>query len=206
MASQEHRVSLRLPFPSISVGRKRGLLFSLAPVQLGQNTRMNFTSTGTWDVLSFALDLTRASVSSSSWLGGWRDAISPTPFLGWHWVDGTNASNLNCGSSGCGVFSSGQPRYSSLSSLARLTLLSSRWEGMSCAIFLKHSTLFFLIRRSHSVSFTRAQGIPKYKIGLGGENCKGRISRCWCVCGARSRLLRYPQRPAQCPCVCLLPA
>ena len=27
---------------------------------------------------------------------------------------------------------------------------------------------FFLIRRSHSVSFTRAQGIPKYKIGLGG--------------------------------------
>jgi hypothetical protein len=26
----------------------------------------------------------------------------------------------------------------------------------------------FLIRRSHSVSFTRAQGIPKYKIGLGG--------------------------------------
>lgn len=102
------------------------MLFSLAPFQNGQTTRMNFTSTGTWDVLSFALDLTRASVSSSSWLGGWRDAISPTPFLGWHWVDGTNASNLNCGSSGCGVFSSGQPRYSSLSSLARSTLLSSR--------------------------------------------------------------------------------
>jgi len=25
----------------------------------------------------------------------------------------------------------------------------------------------FLIRRSHSISFTRAQGIPKYKIGFG---------------------------------------
>ena len=27
---------------------------------------------------------------------------------------------------------------------------------------------FFHMRRSHSISFTRAQGIPKYKIGLGG--------------------------------------
>jgi hypothetical protein len=26
---------------------------------------------------------------------------------------------------------------------------------------------FFHIRRSHSISFTRAQGIPKYKIGFG---------------------------------------
>ncbi len=26
---------------------------------------------------------------------------------------------------------------------------------------------FFLIRRSHSISFTRAQGTPKYKIGFG---------------------------------------
>ena len=28
---------------------------------------------------------------------------------------------------------------------------------------------FFLIHRSHSISFTRAQGIPKYKIGFGRE-------------------------------------
>jgi hypothetical protein len=27
--------------------------------------------------------------------------------------------------------------------------------------------MFFLIRRSHSISFTRARGIPKYKIGFG---------------------------------------
>ncbi len=28
---------------------------------------------------------------------------------------------------------------------------------------------FFLIPRLHSISFTRAQGIPKYKIGFGRE-------------------------------------
>ncbi len=28
---------------------------------------------------------------------------------------------------------------------------------------------FPLIHRSHSISFTRAQGIPRYKIGLGGK-------------------------------------
>ena len=27
--------------------------------------------------------------------------------------------------------------------------------------------IFFLIHRSHSISFTRAQGIPKYNIGFG---------------------------------------
>jgi hypothetical protein len=33
---------------------------------------------------------------------------------------------------------------------------------------------FFIIRRSHSISFTRAQGIPKYKIGFGREK-DGRV-------------------------------
>jgi hypothetical protein len=33
---------------------------------------------------------------------------------------------------------------------------------------------FFLIHRSHSISFTRAQGIPKYKIGFGREK-DGRV-------------------------------
>jgi hypothetical protein len=38
--------------------------------------------------------------------------------------------------------------------------------------------MFFLILRSHSTSFTGAQGVPKYKIGLGrGKGWKnwGRI-------------------------------
>ena len=29
------------------------------------------------------------------------------------------------------------------------------------------------MHRSHSISFTRAQGIPKCKIGLGGVGCRG---------------------------------
>jgi hypothetical protein len=33
---------------------------------------------------------------------------------------------------------------------------------------------FFRIHRSHSISFTRAQGIPKYKIGFGREK-DGRV-------------------------------
>jgi hypothetical protein len=37
---------------------------------------------------------------------------------------------------------------------------------------------FFLIHRSHSISFTRAQGIPKYKIGFGREK-DGRVGRDW---------------------------
>jgi hypothetical protein len=40
-------------------------------------------------------------------------------------------------------------------------------------IFLR-AVIFFLIHRSHSISFTRAQGIPKYKIGFGREK-DGRV-------------------------------
>jgi hypothetical protein len=39
-------------------------------------------------------------------------------------------------------------------------------------VFFHHSAssgFFFLIHRSHSISFTRAQGIPKYKIRFGRE-------------------------------------
>jgi hypothetical protein len=35
---------------------------------------------------------------------------------------------------------------------------------------------FFLKHRSHSISFTRPQGIPKYKIGFGREK-DGRVGR-----------------------------
>ncbi len=36
-----------------------------------------------------------------------------------------------------------------------------------CCCFCCFFVVFFLIHRSHSISFTRAQGIPKYKIGFG---------------------------------------
>ena len=42
---------------------------------------------------------------------------------------------------------------------------------------------FFLIHRSHSISFTRAQGIPKYKIGFGREE----DGSCCCPCEPRGR-------------------
>jgi hypothetical protein len=35
-----------------------------------------------------------------------------------------------------------------------------------CIIHMYYYYYFFLIHRSHSISFTRAQGIPKYKIGV----------------------------------------
>jgi hypothetical protein len=38
--------------------------------------------------------------------------------------------------------------------------------------------VFFLRHRSHSISFTRAQGIPRYKIGFGREK-DGRVGRDW---------------------------
>ena len=37
---------------------------------------------------------------------------------------------------------------------------------------------FFLIHRFHSISFTRAQGIPKYKIAFGWEK-DGRVGERW---------------------------
>ena len=36
---------------------------------------------------------------------------------------------------------------------------------------------FFLIHRSHSISFTRAQGIPKYKIGFGRGERLGELGK-----------------------------
>jgi hypothetical protein len=41
-------------------------------------------------------------------------------------------------------------------------------------VAVKPDTSFFLIHGFHSISFTRAQGIPKYKIGFGREK-DGRV-------------------------------
>jgi hypothetical protein len=42
---------------------------------------------------------------------------------------------------------------------------STAWPGPFASLWV----FFPLIHRSHSISFTRAQGIPKYKIGFGRE-------------------------------------
>ena len=61
---------------------------------------------------------------------------------------------------------------------------------------------FFLIRRSHSISFTRAQGIPKYKIGLGGGK-DGRVGEIMKIQQGRRRLTYRRHCPAQGPCALL---
>ena len=60
--------------------------------------------------------------------------------------------------------------------------------GVACFACLPAPAFFSLIHRSHSISFTRAQGIPKYKIGFGREK-DGRVGerlvegafRCICL-------------------------
>jgi hypothetical protein len=42
------------------------------------------------------------------YLGGTRGAA--TAPWGWRWVDGTNYSNIDCGTMGCGIFPSTAPR------------------------------------------------------------------------------------------------
>ena len=48
-----------------------------------------------------------ASAATYVWIGGCRTGSVGT--AGWSWVDGTDASNLNCGSIGCGPWTSGGP-------------------------------------------------------------------------------------------------
>ena len=48
--------------------------------------------------------------------------------------------------------------------MAAMELHMDKARGTIGCIFF-----FFLIHRSHSISFTRAQGIPKYKIRFGRE-------------------------------------
>jgi hypothetical protein len=47
------------------------------------------------------------SVGKYAWVGGFRTGTVAT--AGWSWVDGTNASNLNCGAVGCGPWGPSEP-------------------------------------------------------------------------------------------------
>ena len=49
----------------------------------------------------------QASAAAYLWIGGFRTGSVGTS--GWSWVDGTDASNLNCGSIACGPWSSDNP-------------------------------------------------------------------------------------------------
>jgi hypothetical protein len=56
--------------------------------------------------------------------------------------------------------------------------LRSMMSGSFLGAYLVFLTFFFLTHRSHSISFTRAQGIPTYKIGFGRERM-GELGRDW---------------------------
>jgi hypothetical protein len=60
------------------------------------------------DLLSTAYQLA-AIANRTVWLGAYRDPSSPAT-QGWSWVDGTNASNINYGTSGYGLWSAGEPK------------------------------------------------------------------------------------------------
>jgi hypothetical protein len=49
----------------------------------------------------------QASATPNVWVGGYRTGSVATS--GWLWMDGTNATNLNCGSASCGPWSPGNP-------------------------------------------------------------------------------------------------
>jgi hypothetical protein len=51
-----------------------------------------------------------ASMGQASWIGGCKTGSVATS--GWLWVDGTSATNLNCGSTGCGPWTAGEPNNS----------------------------------------------------------------------------------------------
>jgi hypothetical protein len=64
---------------------------------------------GVFDLLSATAWMGLALNLGEIWLGGSRDMSNP-PFGVWSWVDGTNASNINCGSPGCGPYGLWEPR------------------------------------------------------------------------------------------------
>ncbi len=68
---------------------------------------------GVSDLLSAAAWMGLALNLGHMWLGASRDMSNP-PFGVWSWVDGTNATNINCGSSGCGPYGPLEPKYVSL--------------------------------------------------------------------------------------------
>jgi hypothetical protein len=83
----------------------------LLPLSCPQTVDMN--ASGGTDLLSTALQLILVPpvptvYNFTAFLGGYRDDSSPP--WGWHWVDGSDASNLNCGIQGCSVWGNGEPK------------------------------------------------------------------------------------------------
>ncbi len=65
-------------------------------------------------LLPFATSLYRGA-GQLVYVGCFQDAAALSRASGWAWIDGTDASNLNCGTGsggdGCGLWNASQPRY-----------------------------------------------------------------------------------------------
>ncbi len=94
-----------------------------------------------------------------------------------------------------------------------LHALATMWAKRMKTLHSLSGCKFSLIRRSHSISFTRAQGFPKYKIGLGGGTdgkastvhvgqrgraARARRGRVICSSGSPCRRLKTPPRVDPC--------
>ena len=71
-------------------------------------------ASGGSDLLSTALRLiiippAGSSYNVTAFVGAYRDASNPP--WGWHWVDGSNATNLNCFVKGCSIWSGPEPTF-----------------------------------------------------------------------------------------------
>ena len=66
------------------------------------------------------------------------------------------------------------------------------------SLVLRFFFFFFLIHRFHSISFTRAQGIPKYKIGFGREK-DGRVGERLVVGGGFALPRTHPHTASDVP-------
>ena len=67
------------------------------------------------DLLSTALTVSQTVIPScnAQIVIGARVPTASTTATTWTWVDGTNASNLDCGAQGCNLWFPGNPRYAS---------------------------------------------------------------------------------------------
>ena len=86
-----------------------GVPWSCDVVSSCRNVAASATHSEWSDLLSLVLRLTnRLGPGAESYIGGYRDGTG-APLRVWHWVDGSNASNINVASQGTPPFPAGQP-------------------------------------------------------------------------------------------------
>ena len=73
-----------------------------------QQTAISVTGT---DIMSIATSMLQPHCASGytlAWIGG-QTTVAGTSPVNWYWVDGTPATNVNCGSKGCNMWAWNQP-------------------------------------------------------------------------------------------------